>query len=150
MVDRGIGKIFGGMGVLIVCVTCIPLLIINLVSTGFLVNYYNSTNLAIWLAVNTAFSLTICVIVIGLTIYVCIMDLDNVEVIIVSIWCVPMVIFILKIAFNIWGAVVLFSYSITWNPLSKMSLAVLIIQWIVYFAMLLIGIIAFVRIKRLR
>jgi hypothetical protein len=129
------GDLIGGIGSIVVCCLALPILCINIASIVVLALFYNGTNLAIWLATNTAYSLAVCVGVIIATCYVWIKDVKDVRELMIGIWCVPVFTFAVKIIFNIWGAIQLFTvYPYLWDHIATMSVIVLAIQWLVYLA----------------
>jgi hypothetical protein len=138
MVDKSIGIAFVGLVMLLVAIGCIPIFIINIASAIVLGMHYDASSVAIWLLVNTIYSFVICVGVCGLTGIACAKNLNDVENMMFSVILLPIITFFIKIAFNVWGAIVLFTHLDTTSSLCKMSLSVLIIQWTVY---IMIGIV---------
>lgn len=132
MVDKSIGIAFVGIAMLLVAIGCIPIFIINIASVIVLGMHYDASSVAVWLLVNTIYSLIICVCVCALTGIACAKNLNDVENMMFSAILLPIITFFIKIGLNIWGAVVLFIHLDISSSLCKMSLSVLIIQWTVY------------------
>lgn len=114
----------------------IPLIIINLIGTVILSIYYDQSQLAIWLAVNTGVTLGVCGIAMLVFLIISCRNMSREDFSTMCCFTVgaPCILFFLKIGLCIWGIIELANYANKWNALFIFSICIIILQLIIYAA----------------